>query len=55
MARRVNDADVLALLKQMLKASGQAGVPQAGVISPLLSILYLAEVDRMLERAKAVT
>ncbi len=26
-----------------------------GVISPMLSNLYLTEVDRMLERAKAVT
>ena len=54
-ARRVNDPDVLALLKQMLKASGKTGVPQGGVVSPLLSNLYLTEVDRMLERAKAVT
>jgi RNA-directed DNA polymerase len=54
-ARRVNDPDVLALLKQMLKASGKTGVPQGGVLSPVLSNLYLTEVDRMLERAQAVT
>src|ERR1700748_1815855 len=39
----------------LLDASGKQGVPQGGVISPLISSLYLNEVDKMLERAKAVT
>ena len=32
--QRVDDADVMHLLKVMLKASGKQGVPQGGVITP---------------------
>ncbi len=41
-ARRVNDDEVLGLLKRVLQASGKRGVPQGGVISPLLSNVYRA-------------
>ncbi len=54
-ARRVQDDDVMRLLRLILRASGKQGVPQGGVISALLSNIYLTEVDRMLERAKTVT
>lgn len=54
-AARVQDAQVLRLLKLILRKSGKRGVPQGGVLSPLLANIYLNELDRMLERAKAVT
>jgi RNA-directed DNA polymerase len=54
-AQRINEADVLHLLKLILKTAGKKGVAQGGVLSPVLSNLYLTQVDRMLERAKEVT
>ena len=54
-AQRVDDQKIMRLLKLILKTSGKRGVPQGGLISPLLSNLYLNEVDKMLEKAKEVT
>jgi len=54
-ARRVQDASVMRLVRMILKATGTKGVPQGGVISPILSNLYLNEIDRMLEKAMATT
>src|SRR6266403_1440668 len=54
-AQRIKDGEVMHLLKMILKSTGAKGVPQGGVISPMLSNLYLTEVDRMLEKAIATT
>ena len=54
-AKRVSDPEVLRVLKLILKATGKRGVAQGDVLAPVFSNVYLTEVDRMLERAKAVT
>ncbi len=54
-ARRVNDDKVMHLLKLILRANGKQGVPQGGVISPLIANLYLNELDQRLERLKEET
>jgi len=54
-AQRVDDDKIMRLLKLILKASGKKGVPQGGVVSPLLANIYLNEIDKMLEKAKKVT
>jgi RNA-directed DNA polymerase len=54
-AKRIADDKIMRLLNQMLKAGGKEGVPQGGVISPLLSNIYLNEIDKMLEKAKETT
>jgi RNA-directed DNA polymerase len=49
LAKRVQDPKVLHLVKQILKANGKRGVPQGGVLSPLLANLYLNELDQAME------
>jgi group II intron reverse transcriptase/maturase len=44
-AQRVQDPQVLHLVKQILKAGGKIGVPQGGPFSPLAANIYLNEVD----------
>lgn len=54
-AERVEDRKILHLLKLQLKSNGKKGVPQGSIISPLLSNIYLNELDKMLEKANLVT
>ena len=54
-AQRVDDDNIMRLLKLILKANGKKGLAQGGVISPLLANIYLNEVDKMLEEAKKIT
>jgi RNA-directed DNA polymerase len=53
LAKRVQDPKVLHLVKQILKANGKKGVPQGGVLSPLLANLYLNELDQAMEEEMA--
>lgn len=54
-AKRVNDKEIMHLIKLILKVGGKRGIAQGSPISPLLSNIYLNEVDKMLEKTKEVT
>jgi RNA-directed DNA polymerase len=47
-AQRVRDPEILHLVKQSIKANGKKGVPQGGVLSPLLANVYLNDLDRVM-------
>ena len=44
-AQRIEDPQVLHLVKQIIKVGGNVGVPQGGPFSPLAANIYLNEVD----------
>lgn len=54
-AMRVQDKDVLRLIRLILKATSNKGLIQGGPFSPLASNIYLNSIDKMLENAKAAT
>jgi len=44
-ARRVEDPEVIRLVKQIIKAAGKVGGPQGGPFSPLAANIYLTDLD----------
>lgn len=44
-AKRIQDPQVMHLVKQIIKVGGKVGVPQGGPFSPLAANIYLNEVD----------
>jgi len=54
-AQRVQDPQVLRLVKQVIKAAGPVGVPQGGPFSPLAANIYLNEIDWMFDAIRCKT
>ena len=54
-AKRVQDPQVMHLVKQVIKAAGKTGVPQGGPFSPLASNIYLSEVDWVFDAIRRKT
>lgn len=54
-AKRVDDKQIMKIVKETLKMSGKIGVGQGSPLSPILANLYLNNIDKMLEKAKVVT
>src|SRR3984957_13985668 len=54
-AQRIEDPQVLHLVKQIIKAGGKVGVPQGGPFSPLAANIYLNEVDWLFDAIRRKT
>jgi RNA-directed DNA polymerase len=54
-AERINDNEVMRLIKLILKSVARTGIAQGSPLSPLLSNIYLNDIDKMLEKAKRYT
>src|ERR1700732_3874331 len=54
-AQRVQDPEVMHLVKQIIKVTGKVGVPQGSPFSPLAANIYLNEIDWMFEAIRQKT
>ena len=54
-AKRVQDPEVMHLIKQIIKVAGMTGVPQGGPFSPLAANIYLNEIDWMFDAIRCKT
>lgn len=54
-AKRIQDPQVLRLVRQVIKAAGKVGVPQGGPFSPLAANIYLNEIDWMFDEIRRKT
>lgn len=54
-AKRVQDPEVMHLIKQIIKVAGKVGVPQGGPFSPLAANIYLNEIDWMFDAIRRKT
>lgn len=54
-AQRIQDPQVLHLVKQIIKVGGNLGVPQGGPFSPLAANIYLNEVDWFFDAIRCKT
>ena len=54
-AKRIQDPQVMHLVKQIIKVGGKVGVPQGGPFSPLAANIYLNEVDWFFDAVRRKT
>jgi len=54
-AKRIQDPQVMHLVKQIVKVGGKVGVPQGGPLSPLAANIYLNEVDWFFDAVRRKT
>jgi RNA-directed DNA polymerase len=54
-AKRIQDPEVMHLVKQIINVAGKIGVPQGGPFSPLAANIYLNEIDWMFDAIRRKT